>query len=64
MLQAGGETAFPMEPLGIDLGGQLGRQHLDHYPPVERGLGRDEDPAHAAATELALDPIGRPKRGL
>ena len=39
------------------VGGELGMDRLDGDPAVERGVGGEEDDAHAAATQLPLESI-------
>ena len=43
---------------------QLGVDDLDGHPAVERGVGGEENHAHPAAPELALEPVLRPQRRL
>ena len=45
----GRPAALPAEALGIDPGGQLGREDLDHHTAAERNLLGHEDAAHASA---------------
>ena len=44
--------------------GELGMNHLDGDPAVERGVGGQKHHAHAAASQLPLEPILRPERRL
>ena len=44
--------------------GELGVHRLDGDSAVERGVGGEEDDAHPAATELALEPVLRFQHGL
>ena len=64
MLELGGEEDLAAEPVHADAGGELGGEHLDHDPPPERGLERDEDAGHPAAAEFVLELIGLAERGL
>ena len=57
MLQPRRELDLALEPVAVDAGRHLGRQHLDDHAAAERGLFRQEDAAHAAAAELALDTV-------
>ena len=57
MLEPRREPHFPLEPLGGEHLGHFGRQHLEDDAPAERGLLGEEDVAHAAAAELALDAV-------
>ena len=56
--ELGGELNLPAEPIHAHARGQLREEHLHHDLPAERGLLRQEDPAHAAAPQLALEPVG------
>ena len=58
MLKVSRELNFPPESLGVDLGGQLGRQHLDDDTPAKLPLLGDEDAAHPSAAQLALELVG------
>ena len=55
MLQARGQQDLAPESFGADTGGEVRRQHLDDHAPSERALFGDEDAAHAAAAQLALE---------
>ena len=44
--------------------GQLGMDHLDRHPAIERGIGGEKDHAHASAAQLALEPVLGAKGGL
>ena len=57
MLQPRRELDLALEPVAIDARRHLGREDLDDHAAAERGLFREEDPAHAAAAELALDAV-------
>ncbi len=58
VLQRGGQADLALEPLGADTRGHLGGQHFHHYLPAEPHFLGEEDAAHAAAAELALDAEG------
>lgn len=36
---------------------EIGVHHLHRHGPVERGVAREEDHAHAAVPEFALEPV-------
>jgi hypothetical protein len=57
MLERGGQLDLAAEPVGAQGGGEIRRQDLDHDLPAEDGLLGQEDPAHAAAAQLALDQV-------
>ncbi len=57
MLQRGGQPDLTLEPLGAHARRQLGREHLHHHLPAEPYFLGEEDAAHAAAAELALDTV-------
>ena len=64
MLQAGGELDLALEPLDVDRGAHLGRQHLDDDLAAEPGLLGEEHAAHAAAAQLPQDAVLVADRGL
>jgi hypothetical protein len=64
VLEPGGEADLTREALGGEPFGQLGGEHLDDDLTPERLVARDEDAAHAAAPELALQGVGRAEGGL
>ena len=57
VLQPRGELNFTTEPLGIDVGGELGRQHLQHNSTIERNFRSQKDVRRSCTTELALDDV-------
>ena len=57
MLQPGGELDLALEPLGAERGGQLGVEHLERDRPVVPEVLGEVDRGHAAAAELALEPV-------
>ena len=58
LLQRGDRPDLALEALDADALRELGRQHLDDDLPLEPRLFGDEDAAHAAAAELALEAVG------
>ena len=64
VLQPGGHADFPLEPLDVDGRGGFRREHLDHHLALDLHLFGHEDPAHAAAAELAEDAVVRADRVL
>ena len=58
VLQLRGELDLAPEPLDVDGRGEIRQQHLHHHFASERSVLGDEDPRHAAATELALEDVG------
>ena len=52
------------EALGRESLGEIGLDGLDDDFSSERGLGREEDPRHPAATDLAFDSVAAVKRRL
>jgi hypothetical protein len=58
MLKAGGQLDLAAETLGAYSEDEFGRQDLDDNASRQAGFGGKEHPAHASATELALDGIG------
>ncbi len=61
--EAGQDTGFTQEPLGGGRGGELGPQDLDGPVALERHVAGEEDGAHTAGTELALDFVLRGQCG-
>ena len=57
VLQRSRELDLAAEPLGVDPGCHLGREHLHHHYAAELDVPRCEHAAHAAAAELALDAV-------
>ena len=58
VLDRGGDPRLLGEAPGEDLfGGRLGRDQLQRHAPLEAGLDRQVEDAHAAAAEAALDPV-------
>ncbi len=53
---------FAAEPIAVDPGRQVGRQHLDDDLAAEGVLPRHKDAAHAATGELALYGVGISQR--
>ena len=65
MAQASDGARFGEESTGDRrVRGQLGVDDLDRYWPVERGVGGPVDNSHPSATQLAIEPVLRTKRGL
>ena len=60
VLQLGGQLDLAAEPLDVDRGGEIRGQHLHHDLPPKCHLLREIDAAHAAAAQLAEDPVGAP----
>jgi hypothetical protein len=59
VLQPGGQLDLAAEPVLVDAGRHLGREDLDDDLAAELDFVRQEDAAHAPATELLLDPVRR-----
>ena len=57
VLQTGCGLDLPAEAVHAHAGGQLGEEDLHHDLAAERRLHRQEDPAHAPAAQLALEPV-------
>jgi hypothetical protein len=57
VLQASRDERFTMKPCGAYLARRLGRKQLDHHLALERRLGREEQAAHTAGRQLALDDV-------
>jgi hypothetical protein len=64
MLETGGQLNFPVEPVGVDPGGEIGWQDLDHDAPVEFPLFSHKDATHPPAPELSLEVVRVTERGL
>jgi hypothetical protein len=64
MLETGGELNFPPEPVGVDPGGEIGWQDLDHDAPVEPALFGHKDATHPATPELSLEVVRVTERSL
>ena len=64
MLEPGGEPDLALEPLGAERGGELRVQHLERDRAVVPEVVREVDRRHAAAAELALEPIAVGEGGL
>ena len=56
MLQLGSQLDFAPEPLDVNGGGQVRRQHLDDDLASQRQLLGEVHPAHSASAELSLVP--------
>jgi predicted Zn-dependent protease len=63
-LQLGGELDLAIEALGPQALGQVRVQHLDSDFPVVLEVGGEIDRGHAAAPQLALDPVSTTESGL
>jgi hypothetical protein len=59
MVESGNCLGFTLEAVTTLLRGQLRREDLESYIPVELGVFGDIDFTHAAATELFEDPVMR-----
>ena len=57
MLQLRGEADLTLEPLHVHPRCHLGREHLHHHLAAEPHFLGEEDSAHAAAAELALEAV-------
>jgi hypothetical protein len=64
VLELGGELDLAAEPFDVDRGREVRGQHLDDYLPPKCHLLREIDAAHAAAAQLAEDPVSSAKRSL
>ena len=64
MLELGGELDLAAEAVDVDAGGELGREHLDHDLPARAPFLGQEDAAHPAAAELALEAVRAAERVL
>jgi hypothetical protein len=60
LLEARGELDLALEAVDVDARQQIGRQHLHHDLPPQRGLLGQEHRGHASPAELALEEVGRP----
>jgi hypothetical protein len=56
MLQAGAEPDFAEEAIGAQDLGQVGMDDLECDGPVVPEIVGQEDPGHAAAAQLTVDP--------
>jgi hypothetical protein len=64
MLEARRHLDLAIESLDADSRRELGRENLQGDRAAERHFLRDENAGHAAAAELAFEPICITKRGL
>ncbi len=64
MLELRRELNLTFEPFDTHPGRHLGWQHLDDHGALEPHLLSEEDAAHPATAELALDGVGTAKMGL
>jgi len=64
VLERGGDLDLALEPLGVDAGGHVGREHLHHDPAAKGHVLRDEDAAHPRTAQLVDDAIRAAERGL
>ena len=64
LLERSGHPDLPLEPVGADAGGELGREHLDDDASAEAHFVSDEDARHASTTEFTLEGVGAAKRCL
>ena len=64
MMQLRGQHDLSAKALAIDAGREVGLQHFHDDSTAERLLDRDEDTAHAAAGQLAVDDVVRGQRFL
>ncbi len=62
LLQRGDRPDLALEPLGAEPLREVGREHLHDDLALEPLLLGDEDAAHAAAAELALEAVGVAER--
>lgn len=58
MLKARRELDLATESVGIQLAGELLGEKLEYNSPVEFSIECNEQPAHAATAELALEDVG------
>ena len=60
VLERRGELDLAAEAVDVEARAELGREHLDHDLPAERGFLGQEDAAHPPTAKLALKvEIGR-----
>src|SRR2546426_8245617 len=59
VLDARHQPRFAREGVGGVRSGELGPQQFERDGAVEREVGGEEHPSHAAAAELALEAVGR-----
>jgi len=57
VLQPGGDPDLAEEAVGAEYGGELRPEHLERDPPVVLEIAGEMYRGHAAAAELALEPI-------
>ena len=55
--RAGRDLDLAEEPVGTERRAELGPKHLQSYPAAMLQIFGEVDGSHAAATELALDPV-------
>ena len=61
LLERGREPDLAREAIGRQSLEQVGTHHLDDNLPAQRRLRRDENAAHPAAAEFAVEKIGVPE---
>jgi hypothetical protein len=64
VLELGRDLDLAAEPFVVHSRRELGGEDLHHDLPAERDVVRDEDAAHAAARQLALDGVTGREGGL
>ena len=64
MLQPGGDADLALEPLGAERGGELGMEHLERDRAVVAEVLGEVHRGHAAAPQLALEPVSVAEGGL
>ena len=64
MLEPGGDADLALEPLGAERRGELRMEHLERDRAVVPEVLREVDRGHAAAAELALEPVAVGEGGL
>jgi len=57
VLESRGEPDLPLEPVGAQVGSEIGVEDLEGDWPVVAEIARQVDRGHAAAAELPLDRI-------
>jgi hypothetical protein len=57
VLQAGAEPDLTEETLGAQHLGQLGMENFERYGPIMLQVVGQENPGHAAASQLMLEPV-------
>ena len=60
MVEARGELNLPAKPLSVHSGGEIRRQNLYDYLPLELRFRGDEHARHPAARQLPVDAVRRP----